>query len=64
MGRSVRAWTGRPRCPRILRMRAEVLSIGNEVLSGRTLDTNFQFLARLLEEAGARVVGHQAISDE
>jgi len=45
-------------------MRAEVLSIGNEVLSGRTLDTNFQFLARLLEEAGARVVGHQAVPDE
>jgi nicotinamide-nucleotide amidase len=44
-------------------MRAEILSIGNEVLSGRTLDTNFQFLARLLEEAGARVVGHQAVSD-
>src|SRR5262247_683106 len=45
-------------------MTAEVLSIGNEVLSGRTLDTNFQFLARLLEEAGARVVGHQAVPDE
>ncbi len=42
---------------------AEVLSIGNEVLSGRTLDTNFQFLARLLEESGARVVGHQAVAD-
>jgi len=45
-------------------MTAEVLSIGNEVLSGRTLDTNFQFLARLLEEAGARVNGHQAVPDE
>ena len=45
-------------------MRAEVLSIGNEVLSGRTLDTNFQFLARLLEESGARVVGHQAVPDD
>ncbi len=45
-------------------MTAEVLSIGNEVLSGRTLDTNFQFLARLLEESGARVVGHQAVPDE
>ena len=45
-------------------MTAEVLSIGNEVLSGRTLDTNFQFLARLLEESGARVVGHQAVPDD
>jgi nicotinamide-nucleotide amidase len=44
-------------------MTAEILSIGNEVLSGRTLDTNFQFLARLLEESGARVVGHQAVPD-
>ncbi len=44
-------------------MTAEVLSIGNEVLSGRTLDTNFQFLARLLEESGARIVGHQAVPD-
>ncbi len=44
-------------------MNAEVLSIGNEVLSGRTLDTNFQFLARLLEGNGARVVGHQAVPD-
>ena len=42
-------------------MTAEVISIGNEVLSGRTLDTNFQFLARLLEGAGARVAGHQAV---
>ncbi|MGH7724194.1 MAG: competence/damage-inducible protein A [Candidatus Eiseniibacteriota bacterium] len=44
-------------------MNAEVLSIGNEVLSGRTLDTNFQHLARLLEGTGARIVGHQAVSD-
>src|SRR4051812_25316537 len=45
-------------------MRAEVLSIGNEVLSGRTLDTNFHDLARLLEESGARMAGHQAVPDE
>ena len=45
-------------------MTSEVLSIGNEVLSGRTLDTNFHFLARLLEEAGARVIAHQAVPDE
>ena len=45
-------------------MTAEVLSIGNEVLSGRTLDTNFHHLARLLEESGARMVGHQVVPDE
>ncbi|MEO6462945.1 MAG: molybdopterin-binding protein, partial [Candidatus Eisenbacteria bacterium] len=45
-------------------MTAEVLSIGNEVLSGRTLDTNFHFLARLLEESGARMVGHQVVPDD
>ena len=28
-------------------MRIEILTIGNEVLSGRTLDTNFAFLAGL-----------------
>ncbi|MEP7028029.1 MAG: competence/damage-inducible protein A [Candidatus Eisenbacteria bacterium] len=45
-------------------MTSEVLSIGNEVLSGRTLDTNMQFLARLLEESGARVGSHQAVPDD
>ena len=29
-------------------MQIEIITIGNEVLSGRTLDTNFAFLARLL----------------
>jgi len=48
----------------IARMNSEVLSIGNEVLSGRTLDTNFQVLARLLEESGAHVVGHQTVPDD
>src|SRR5205823_3920931 len=45
-------------------MNAEVLSIGNEVLSGRTVDTNFALLARLLEESGARVIAHQTLPDE
>ena len=27
-------------------MQVEIITIGNEVLSGRTLDTNFAFLAR------------------
>jgi nicotinamide-nucleotide amidase len=45
-------------------MNAAVLSIGNEVLSGRTLDTNFQFLARLLEEHGAKLVVHETVPDD
>jgi nicotinamide-nucleotide amidase len=45
-------------------MNAAVLSIGNEVLSGRTLDTNFQFLARLLEEHGAKLVAHETVPDD
>ncbi len=45
-------------------MNAAVLSIGNEVLTGRTLDTNFQFLARLLEESGAKLVAHETVPDD
>jgi nicotinamide-nucleotide amidase len=42
---------------------AEVVTVGNEVLSGRTLDTNFASLARLLEESGAKVSSHQTVPD-
>lgn len=42
---------------------AEVVTVGNELLSGRTVDTNFTFLARLLEAAGARVVRHESVAD-
>ena len=44
-------------------MIAEVVTVGNEVLSGRTLDTNFAALARLLEESGAKVAWHQTVPD-
>ncbi len=45
-------------------MLAEVLSIGNEVISGRILDTNAQWLSRRLEEVGYRVRFHTAVGDD
>ena len=45
-------------------MRVEVVTIGDEVLSGRTLDTNFAFLARALEEASIEVAWHSTVGDE
>ncbi|MFM8560168.1 MAG: competence/damage-inducible protein A, partial [bacterium] len=44
-------------------MRIEIVTIGNEVLSGRTFDTNFVFLARALEEASVVVAYHSTIGD-
>src|SRR5262245_23215992 len=42
---------------------AEVVTVGNELLSGRTVDTNFAYLARALEAAGARVLRHGSVAD-
>jgi competence/damage-inducible protein CinA-like protein len=44
-------------------MRVEIVTIGNEVLSGRTFDTNFVFLARALEEASVVVAWHSTVAD-
>lgn len=44
-------------------MNIEIVTIGNEVLSGRTLDTNFAYLARLLEEASVQVAWHSTVGD-
>jgi nicotinamide-nucleotide amidase len=41
----------------------EIITIGNEVLTGRTLDTNFAFLARALEEASVAVGWHSTVGD-
>ncbi len=43
---------------------AQVLIIGNEILSGRTLDTNTQFLAKSLGSRGVRVIRCFTISDD
>ena len=45
-------------------MRIEIVTIGNEVLSGRTFDTNFVFLARALEEASVVVAWHSTVGDD
>jgi molybdopterin-biosynthesis enzyme MoeA-like protein len=44
-------------------MQIEIVTIGNEVLSGRTLDTNFAFLARALEEASVPIGWHSTVGD-
>lgn len=45
-------------------MHIEIITIGNEVLSGRTLDTNFAFLARALEEVNVQVAWHTTVGDD
>ena len=45
-------------------MKIEIVTIGNEVLSGRTLDTNFAFLARALEEVNVQVAWHTTVGDD
>jgi len=44
-------------------MQVELITIGNEVLSGRTLDTNFAQIARALEEVDVQVVWHATVGD-
>ncbi len=44
-------------------MQIEIVTIGNEILSGRTLDTNFTFLARALEAASVQVAWHTTAGD-
>jgi competence/damage-inducible protein CinA-like protein len=44
-------------------MQIEIITIGNEILSGRTLDTNFSFLARALEEVSVAVGWHTTVGD-
>ena len=44
-------------------MQIEIVTIGNEILSGRTVDTNFAWLARALEEASVQVAWHSTAGD-
>jgi nicotinamide-nucleotide amidase len=44
-------------------MQVEILTIGDEVLSGRTVDTNFAFLARALEAVSVQVGWHTTVGD-
>ena len=45
-------------------MQIEIITVGNEILSGRTVDTNFAFLARALEAASVQVAWHAAVGDQ
>jgi nicotinamide-nucleotide amidase len=49
--------------PRIDTFSVAVLTIGNEVLGGRTADTNFLKLTRALSDCGAEVVWHASCRD-
>ncbi len=44
-------------------MKIEILTIGGEILSGRTEDGNFRFLARRLTELGAPPLWHTTVPD-
>lgn len=44
-------------------MQIEIVTIGNEILSGRTVDTNFAWLARAFEEASVQVAWHSTAGD-
>jgi len=41
----------------------EIVTIGHEILSGRTVDTNFAWLARALEQASVQVAWHSTVGD-
>ena len=45
-------------------MRAEIISIGTELTTGRNLDTNAQWLSRRLAEKGIPVHWHTTIADD
>lgn len=45
-------------------MKATLLTIGNELLAGRTVDTNFTYMARALGAAGVRVCRHVTVGDD
>jgi len=45
-------------------MNAEIIVTGDEILSGRILDTNSQWLSVRLESMGIRVLYHTAVGDE
>lgn len=45
-------------------MRAEIIAIGSELISGQALDTNSQWLSRELGEVGIPVAFHTTIGDQ
>ncbi len=45
-------------------MQAEIIANGDEITSGRILDTNGQWLSQRLEDLGIRVLYHTAVGDD
>jgi len=45
-------------------MHAEIIAIGDEITSGRLLDSNSQWLSLRVEELGIRVLYHATVGDE
>ncbi|MBN2260917.1 MAG: competence/damage-inducible protein A [Clostridiales bacterium] len=45
-------------------MKAAIFTIGNEVLSGKTLNTNSQFLSSQLQNLGVEVIEHVTVEDQ
>ena len=45
-------------------MYAEIIAIGDEIVSGADADTNSQWLSQKLEELGVRVLYHSTVGDE
>lgn len=45
-------------------MRAEIVSIGDELTSGQRLDTNSQWLSQQLSDLGVRVLYHSTVGDD
>ncbi len=48
----------------LLPMRAEIISIGDELTSGERLDTNTQWLAKQLTDVGIEVMFHSTVGDD
>jgi nicotinamide-nucleotide amidase len=45
-------------------MRAEIITVGSELTTGRTLDTHSRFLSRICYELGIEVAFHTTVGDE
>ncbi len=45
-------------------MYAEIIAVGDEIISGQLLDTNSQWLSQRLEELGVRTLFHSTVGDE
>ena len=48
----------------VLKMNAEIIAVGNEVVMGHTINTNASYLAKALQDIGIMTQYHTAICDE